>query len=381
MNETRVFADEFQTSFASATELLEFLAERAKTSKWIRRPTKALRLRPLAKEADSLSGTTATGNLQEIVDDTEKNTQLALKVKDETFPVRDCAIQTILSRAGVSGPGLRKLDTPQYAKVVNYCLQVAKGDALVKVADGKVSAVHGGDAYDYQVLDMKTVFEMTIQYLNEEFKGSVYIPGSGTYDHEIVSAMWELGGRQELLDTYQKALNDHGINAKVIAPVLRLATSDVAASGANLYPMLLCESGNRTISLGNPIKLAHKDGADLNQFSKNLKLLYSRYTDAITDLAKLMDIEIKNPLNCLMLVMKKIGIKKKIANEVLQVSEVQFSGKTCTAHDLYFALNEASFFAACDGMQGHAIISQEENIMKALALDWEEFDVCGFIKW
>lgn len=77
-------------------------------------------------------------------------------VKGE-HPVRDCAIRTILSRAGVNGDGLRKLDKATYAKVVNYCLRVAKGDALIKIADGKVSAVHGGDKHDYCILDMKAI--------------------------------------------------------------------------------------------------------------------------------------------------------------------------------------------------------------------------------
>ena len=52
----------------------------------------------------------------------------------------------------------RKLDKATYAKVVNYCLRVAKGDALIKIADGKVSAVHGGDKHDYCILDMKAMF-------------------------------------------------------------------------------------------------------------------------------------------------------------------------------------------------------------------------------
>lgn len=37
MKETKIYADEFCTTFASTTEMLEFLAERAKQSKWIRK--------------------------------------------------------------------------------------------------------------------------------------------------------------------------------------------------------------------------------------------------------------------------------------------------------------------------------------------------------
>ena len=157
MNETRIFADAYQTTFADPKEMLEFLAQRAKESSWIRKPTRTLRLVPAIQEAGKMKDTVGK-NWEEILEDTENNTQLALKIKGETYPVRTCAIRTILDRAGISGSGLRKLETANYTKVVNYCLKVAKGDALIKIADGKVSAVHGGDHHDYSILDMRAVF-------------------------------------------------------------------------------------------------------------------------------------------------------------------------------------------------------------------------------
>ena len=223
MNETRIYADAFETTFANPKEMLDFLAERAKAATWIRKPTRSLRLVPISQEAEHMEAS-STADWEEILKDTEKNTQLALKVRGETYPVRDCAIKTILDRAGISGAGLRKLEKSNYARVVNYCLKVAKGDALIKIADGKVSAVHGGDSHDYSILDMRAVFETTMQYLDTNFKGSSYMEGSGAFDHSIVSAMWELGGNQELLDTYRTALADHGMADKVIAPAVRLTT-------------------------------------------------------------------------------------------------------------------------------------------------------------
>ena len=322
MNETRIFADAYQTTFADPKEMLEFLAQRAKESSWIRKPTRTLRLVPAIQEAGKMKDTVGK-NWEEILEDTENNTQLALKIKGETYPVRTCAIRTILDRAGISGSGLRKLETANYAKVVNYCLKVAKGDALIKIADGKVSAVHGGDHHDYSILDMRAVFEMTMQFLNTNFPGNSYVEGSGMFDHSIVSAMWELGGNQELLDTYRDALSDHGISDNIIAPAVRLTTSDVAVSGANLYPMLTCSSSGRTISLGSPIKLAHTGGADMTQFLANLRMLCSRYQDAISDITKLMDIEIRHPLNCIRLSMKRLGIRKKLINDVVEMFEFQ----------------------------------------------------------
>lgn len=380
MNEARIYADGFATTFADTKEMLEFLANRGKNSQWIRKPTRMLRLIPLEKGAGKLKG--ASGNsLEDILEDTEKNTNLLLKVNGQTYPVRNCAIQTILSRARVNGYGLRDLKTETYARVVNDCLKVAKGDALIKIADGKVSAVHGGDEHDYSILDMREIFATASEYLQVHFKGSEYMEGSGIYDHSLVSATWILGGSQELLDTYRNALKINGIEDRIEAPALRLTTSDVAASGANLYPMLICESASHTLSLGSPIKLAHDKGATLTDFRNNLNLICTRYQDAVANLTRLMEIEIRNPLNCLRLMMRKIGIKKKYINQVVELYEAQNGTGSCTAHDLYYAMNEASFFGAGDGLPGHSIIKLEEDITRALVMDWKEFDVGGAIKW
>lgn len=190
---------------------------------------------------------------------------------------------------------------------------------------------------------MKAMFETTCEYLNLNFKGSVYMEGSGIYDHSIVSAMWKLGGSQELLDTYRKALDAHGMDEKILSPALRFTTSDVAASGANLYPMLLTDGPNGVISLGSPIKLAHDKGATILDFRKNLEQVCARYVDAMKNLTQLMDIEIRNPVNCLKLLMKELGIKQKIRNEVVELFVSQNGEGACTAHDLYYAMNEASF--------------------------------------
>ena len=57
MNETRIFADAYQTTFADPKEMLEFLAQRAKESSWIRKPTRTLRLVPAIQEAGKMKDT------------------------------------------------------------------------------------------------------------------------------------------------------------------------------------------------------------------------------------------------------------------------------------------------------------------------------------
>lgn len=380
MNEARVFADGFQTSFAEQNELMGFLRNRTKASVWMRKPTKELRLVPMDNEkvqkaiASGISDT-------EVLSDTEKNTQLMLKTKDAYYPVRDCAIKTILNRAGVSGSGLNRLDKKNYARVINMCLQTAKGVSLLRVADGKISAIHGGDYCDYKILDMEAVFRETILHLEREFPGFHYIPESGSYDHTMVTAMWELSGQPELLQSYQEALDDHGISQKIYAPALRLSTSDVAAKSVTLYPMLICEGNNQAMNLGHPIRLEHSGESDIEKFRQKLGYLYTRYKDAISDIEKLFDIEIRYPVNCMIGIMKDIRIGKKIGSKAVELYVAQHGEGATTAHQLYYALNEAVFYAACSGAQGTRLLNLEEQITKALACDWEQYDLFGTVSW
>lgn len=380
MNEARVYADGYQRTFARVNDLMHFLGERRRESTWIRKPTKNLRLVTLEKGEEKLENQ-ENEDWEAIIEDTKRNTQLVLQISNQAYPVRDCAIKTILDRAGISGTALKKLERKDYARIVNLCLKVAKGDALIKIADGKISAVHGGDQSEYSVIEPETIFAVTIDYLNRNYPRNQYIENSGSYDHVAMTAMWELGGQQELLETYREALDEHGLSQLVFAPALRLTTSDVGMSGVNIYPMLLCDNYGHSINLGTPIRLQHKAGAGIGHYQDNLDMLYARYSDAVSNIARLMEIDIVHPLNCLMGVLKRINISKKVAVEVINFHEARYGDELCTAHDLYYSISEASFIAAAMGMQGSRILTIEENTARALALNWEEYDVAGNVKW
>lgn len=83
--------------------------------------------------------------------------------------------------------------------------------------------------------------------------------------------------------------------------------------------MMLSQTSNRVINLGSPIKLSHDRGATLQDFRNNLDIIFSRYQEAVKGIVGLMDIEIKNPVNCLHLIMKELKINQKIRNEVVDL--------------------------------------------------------------
>ena len=385
MNEANVYADGFCTQFAEEGDLMEFLRNRMNHCKWLRKPTKALRLIPMEDEK-VMKAYAGLPQYEEILSDTKNHTQLMLKVPGTDFPgeylpVRDCAIHTILSRAGVKGDGLKRLDRKRYARIVNMCLQTAKGLSLIRLSDGKVAAVHGGDVTDYKILNMEQIFQETIFYLYKNYPGTKYIGSSGSYDHSSATAMWELSRNPELVDAYQSALKQYGIKRQVYAPALRLSTSDVAAKSVTISQMLLCDSNNQVINLGDPIRISHSGEADIEYFKEQLNQIYPRYKQAIENLEKLLEIPIEHPVNTMIGLINKLDIGKKIGSEAVDLFVAQSGEGPTNAHEIYYALNEVLFFAACRGSGNAQLLRLEEKLMRMLKYDWSEFDVSGTVAW
>jgi len=145
--------------------------------------------------------------------------------------------------------------------------------------------------------------------------------------------------------------------------------------------MLVSGSENITINLGSPLRLGHRNGTRIAEFDAHLKLLYGKYQLAIGNLAKLLGIEILNPVNCMKGVMDKLGIPRKYEAEAVDLFVSQYGEGPCTAHEIYFGISEILYMLACEGEEGSRITRMEETVARALSVNWTEYDVPGVYKW
>ena len=383
MLETNVFEDRFARDFTSMADFMQFLSERRANSRWMTAPSRELTFQPVEQ------GTPMGDLLYQLYDargegalmmDTMQNTSLLMKVNGEDYPVRACALKTILERARISGHALSKVRTEVLSQILNYCMNVASGQSLVRIADEKISAVHGGDASDYAVLEMLPLFQEVTDFLNREFPGNHFL--TAHYDHTMAMAIWSLDGQgRDLLRTYRQELAARNLSGTAMVPALRFQTSDVGMSGANLYPVLLMGGAQRIVPLGNAIKTEHKHGADLDYFHEQLGLLYSRFREALDKQTRLMDVEIRYPANALLGVLKRIGAPKKISFEVQDEFLAAHGDQPCTAYELFLYVSEVIFYAQCSGANAARIAQLEEITARALNLRWEDYDRPGLVQW
>ena len=378
----RVFADEFHKGFFREGDFLAFIEEREENSDWEKVKSSELRFYPIA------DGHRASSMLEEklrekgkecVFKDTMEHTRLILKVRDELYPIRSCAIKTILERARVSGNALNKVQKTELAQILNYCMKVAGGDALLRFCEDKISAVHGGDASDYAVLKTPELFRRTVEYLQDNFSG--YTFAGASYDHSIVTAVWSLDNEEALLKEYKEGLQTHGLPCDEIQLGLRLTTSDTGQSGANLYPMIFFGSELRNIPLGSPLKLHHKNKADLARFDEQLNLLYAQYSKALGNMQSMMDVYVLHPINAMLGVMKRIGIPKKYATLIAEDYRLKRGDTACSAYEAYLQISEVIYLMQCDGAEGSKIVMMEENIARAVHLRWKDYDFAGEYHW
>ena len=382
MSETMCYADGFSASFQGQQECLRFLREREENASWHSLPTKEVRFEAI--DEGSASGRVLYDwyrlqGKEGVILDTMENTRLLLKMKDQVYPVRSCAIATILSRARISGHALSKVKKDVLARILNYCVSVASGNALLRLSDEKISAMHGGDESEYAILAMPQLFEAITEQLDHDFTSYHFM--GGHYEHAMVTAVWSFPDNGELLEAYEETAKELGVSIGNYVPAVRFSSSDVGISGANLYPMLLDEASGRGIALGSALCLEHSNKATLEDFKKQLALLYPRYTDAIAQLGRLMEIGIDYPYQTMLRVMKRIGVTKRLAYRAAELWKAQNGEKPCTAYDLYLGICEAEFLLQCDGASAPKVAQMEENISRALKVRWEEYDYAGDVKW
>ena len=372
MTASQCYADGYCTAFANEGDFFDFIKERGENARWRRMKTNSVKVKAISEEQTDITIRPS------VWEDTLRNTGLVLVTEEGEIPVRNCAIKTILERARISGNALSKVKKDVFAEIINYCLNVAQGDALLKIADEKLSALHGGDESDYAILEIPELFETLVEYFNKNF--SAYQYEGGSYEHSLVTAIWSFPDSDELVETYKNVLTNRGMQYDKLTPAIRFTTSDAGISGANLYLMLLTEN-NRGIALGSPLKLDHKNKATIEDFKKNLNLVYAKYLNAMAELGKLLTIDIDYPLQTMMRVMKAIGVTKKAALSALTLFKSQNGEAPCTAHDLFLGINEVIFFLECNGEPASRIVQMEENVARALKIDWKDYDYPGEVKW
>ena len=156
--------DSYARSFTERSQFMSFLDEIEDRADWMVCPTDSLYVTAAEMNPAVCRQIQQAEDGETLLDDTRQNTGLFIKADGKDYPLGTTAMKTLQNRARIYGNALQDLDRPTFAGVLNDCLQVTSGQALLRLQEGKIRAVHGGDPKDYAVLPMPEIFEAANMY-------------------------------------------------------------------------------------------------------------------------------------------------------------------------------------------------------------------------
>lgn len=374
--------DNFYVTFDTYLAMLDCHQEQVKNSQWKRCSVRSLRVHPLDEESELYENISAfaPGVSDEAIDDTVLGLGLAIQVDGQIYPVRDTAYKSLLDRAKISGSVLPKLKRKTLAAVLNECLHMFSSDALVLIRNEKVSAVHSGDAKDYSILPMDELLETLKKKLDERFPGAEF--KGGYSDHAISTATWTFPRqRDDLLQTYIKTLEANGQKkiADKLVPGIRFVTSDTGVASAKVSALIM---GRQVpIRIGDCVAVDHRHQKTVADFELELDKLFAQFSDNIARLHELMSIDLEFPVNAMTRVCKKLAMPKKAAIEAIAMFEMANGGAPATAHDVFMAMQEIMFILKTDKTPESKMLAVEENMARALFMNWKEYDLAKGVSY
>lgn len=374
--------DGYATTFSDYPTMLRYHKCMSKESNWHRCKVKQLHIEPLDTTSSLFGNPTAfaSGTSIEAITDTAKNLGLALQVDGNLYPIRSTAYKTLTERAKINGTALPKLSRGDLAAVLNACLALHGSDALLLIRDEKVSAAHSGDEKDYSVLPMDELLASLEKKMEERFPG--YVFGGGYSDHSFTYGDWTFPAQKEdLLGTYAKTLAAQGKTtmANKLVPGIRFVTSDTGLASAKVSAMLM--GTQHPIHIGGCIAVDHRHQKKVKDFEDSMDLLFAQFGNSVAKLQSLLAIQLEYPINAMTRVCKKLSLPKKESLEAIAMYKMAYGGGPATAHDVFMAMQEIPFLMKTRHASAAKLLTEEENMARALSIRWSDYDLATGVNW
>lgn len=113
----------------------------------------------------------------------------------------------------------------------------------------------------------------------------------------------------------------------------------------------------------------------MENFSEALDLLFAQFGDNIKKLEKLLDVTLLYPVNAMTRVCKELVMPKKEAVEAIAMFESVYGDKPATAHDVFMSMQEIPYLLKLNNASEGKILTVQENMARALNLNWADFDL------
>lgn len=299
------------------------------------------------------------------------------------------AFKMYMQRVGLDCPSLidgafAKQHKARLEELINSVLE--SNDDSGKEPFMSMAYLHGDNivachSKDYRPLEISELIEQLKESLEKRYEKVEFFDGSYCDDFTIVDFI--IRDRQVI-----RAL-EHVVSggAKYYDAVLsvRLVTSNLGLSGANLYPLFLFKTTleQRTYSVlpatEKRIVLEHKGDANIEKFAKNCEKMFGLIELLPQNIAALNGMIVHYPTHCLINVAEKVGIPAKYVKPVAEDVAFLYQGCEPTAKEIYMYLAQV-IDAPTDAVERMQITEKVGRGIRLMREHLDEVDIPK-IKW
>lgn len=327
---------------------------------------------------------------RELLMDTAYNAGILLNYAGKEACLRDCAMPSLLSTAGVSGLGVSRVSKDQLAVGLTAFLTGSRDKSQIMTRAGKVAAVLSAQ---YQYMPGTELLDVCDD-LESSFGPAKFV--CGAVSHSLTTAEFEFpASAAKITAAYNAALINAGKpkNAQMV-PVVQFRASDTSSEAAKLLTYLKLGPG-QLLPIGG-FKVAHIAPLEFNngqritcmdRFKQESALLFAKMEYDVADLIpKMLATRIDNPGNTFVGLCKYAGIPQKWGGIIEEDIRADWpNGSDCTFLDIYEEMTRATALAIKDGFTPHSkrVLDLEEGISKVARnrASWKKFDLPGTVAW
>lgn len=384
------FNEDTEIGFLDEKQAADFFSTVCQTDIWQRCSTSELKVIPV-DDAPILMDEIRSklGISQDVTDDSMRecmeSLNIGISVPFESgyraYPIGDTALGTLVQRAGYQMSPVLMTTTNKSsmtvmapcckADVLNSGLKQFKNKSLVLIRDEKIRAVLSGDEADYQIFEVEQLINTLKKSLQTDFMNVTF--DSAFASHQYMGVYYLFDAVGIIGENAKNLISRAGITPNAMKIGVRLVTSDVGLSGANLYPYV---SGNgHNIMFGNVLSLTHKGSNSMDTFQDNVGKLMALFKDAENKIERMNELKVKHPSGCLMRAAKQAGLPKKISCEAAETLESTF-GINCYQADVFFTLYDIlESYDSEAGLTASRRIQLEEGISRVAFCNFDDYDI------
>ena len=139
------YKDDFEKEFREEVDFHKYLEEVDARAKWVRVPSRSLKVL-VASGNEECCTPVEQVDMESMMEDTKQHTGLLLKFPGGVYQLGSTAIKTLKGRARIDGTALADVDRKTLSQILNQCLKVAKGKALLRLL---FDPFHAGCLYGF----------------------------------------------------------------------------------------------------------------------------------------------------------------------------------------------------------------------------------------